>query len=802
MSAPGPYRYLSVATPPREDRRFVLGKGTFVADVRRPGMLEVALVGSPAASGRIERVDARDARAMPGVVAVVDGAELAAGTHPLHQYLDLPAVVSRPLAHGHVRYAGEWVAAVVAETRALAEDAAELVSVDIEPLPAVTDAEGALRPDATLVHPDHGSNVAYRREFTWGDVDGHFAAADRRLGFRVRWGRSSTVPLEAFGVLAEWDLGHEVLDVWASVQMPRYADQLASALGLPLTSLRVHFDVDVGGSYGTKRGLKHSVLVGYLARRVGRPVRLIEDRIENMRAGDAHGPDRIFDVDVAYADDGRITSLQLRCIDDEGAYPGRAPMQLGKPIGAIVGPYRIESVRYEAVAVMTNKAAQSAVRGFGQSPTNYAIESAVERVARDLGLDAVEVRRRNLIPPSSFPYTIPSGTEYDSGDYEVVLDKALDLADIASLRAARDRLRSDGYLAGIGVATCLEPSGGNAMFEALMNPKNENTTFPEGCRIKVDVRGLITVTIPFSSAGQSHETMVATLTAEELGRDPDSIRVVRADSQQMLPTLGPIASRTTIMVGSAVAGAAAKLRDRMTGIAAHNLGVGRDLLVYEAGDVVGRADQALRMTWDEIVQIAHRQQHRMPQGSEPGLEATAVAQVPRGGTLPDADGRVQMYPCFAFSAHVVLARIDPGTCRVGIDAYNVAHDCGTVVNPDVVRGMVLGGIAHGIGAALYEEFRYGSDGQPLSTTFMDYLLPSMSEVPSVRITEHCTPSPWTSHGQKGVGEGGYMAAPAAVAAAVNDALAPEGIWIDRVPIRPLDVWEALRQARRDREEAR
>jgi 2-furoyl-CoA dehydrogenase large subunit len=400
------------------------------------------------------------------------------------------------------RYAGEWVAAVVADTRALAEDAAELVRVDYAPLPFVLDGEEAYAAGSPIVHADHGSNVLMDRTFVWGEVDKDFAESPHHLSLRLTWGRSSTVPLETFAVLATWDPWHEILDVYASVQMPRFPDQVALALKLSGSSVRVHNDVDVGGSYGVKRGIKHAVLVGYLARRLGFPVRLVEDRLENMRAGDGHGPERNFDIEVAFDDAGVIRAMKMRALDNVGAYAGRSPFQLGKPIGAIVGPYRIRSVQYRAIAVTSNKTPQEAVRAFGQSPTNYAIERAIEEVARHRGLDRLEVRRRNLIRADQFPYLIPSGTTYDSGDYHAVINKVLARANYAALLAERDRLRGQGLLAGIGMAACLEPSGANSTFELLLNPKNETTTYSDSCRVNVDLSGAVTATIHTSRPGK------------------------------------------------------------------------------------------------------------------------------------------------------------------------------------------------------------------------------------------------------------------------------------------------------------
>jgi 2-furoyl-CoA dehydrogenase large subunit len=792
--AEGPFRYIGARRRVKEDRRFLAGAGHFVADISLPGMLHVAIVASPHPHARLLRIDSTKAAAMAGVRAVVTGEDIVRATDPLMSGLDLPKVLRYPLAAGRVRYPGEWVAAVVAESRAVAEDAAELVDVEYDPLPHVIDPEAALEPGAPLVHPEHGSNLLYRRKFVWGPIDADFAAAAHRIAYRARWHRSATVPIETFGVLARWEPGTRLLDVWASIQMPKYADQLARALRLPGNAVRVHFDVDVGGSYGGKRGLKHSVLVGHLARRLGAPVRFIEDRLENLRGGDAHGPDRIFDVEMAFAADGTVRAMRMRALDDVGAYAGRAPFQLGKPIGAIVGPYRIKSVAYEPISVTTNKTPEEAVRGFGQSPTNFAIETGMDLIARELGIDRIELRRRNLIRQEEFPYEIPSGSTYDSGDYHAVLDKALAAADYASLVRRRDEARAQGKLAGIGISCCLEPSGGNSAFEPLLNPKNETTTWMEGCQIKIDLAGAIVAALATSSSGQGHESLLSTVIGEILERDPETVRVVRSDSLAALPSNSPVGSRMAIMLGAAAAEAARKVKRQLLAIAAHHLGVGEERLRYAGGDVSVAGEAARRIFYDQLVDIAHRKFHLLPPGMEPGLQALAVSEVPSGGTLPDAHGRVQMYPCYAFEAHVIYAEIDKVTGQTRLKTHVCGHDCGVMINPDIVHGMTYGGIAHGIGAALYERFAYDENGQLVSGTFMDYLLPSAHEVPDITIVDHCTPSPLTSFGQKGSGEAGYLGAPAAVASAVNDALAPLKLHAAELPMMPQVIGALLAES--------
>jgi 2-furoyl-CoA dehydrogenase large subunit len=790
---PSTFRFVSTNRRVREDRRFVVGRGHYVADIALDGMLHVAILPSQYPSARIISIDSSAALAMPGVHYVLTGDELAAAVDPMMNGLDTPNVKRYSLAVGQTRYAGEWVAAVVADTRAQAEDATEKLRVDYEPLPFVMHAEEALSPDSPPVHPAHGSNVLLDKTFVWGEVEKDFAASPRHLSFRVTWGRNSTVPIETFGVVASWDPWREILDVWASIQMPKYPDQIARALRIPANNVRVHQDVDVGGSYGVKRGIKHTVLVSHLSRRLGRPVRLIEDRLENMRGGDQHGPERIFDVDIAFNDDGIVRSMKMRALDNAGGYAGRAPFQLGKPIGAIVGPYKINSVQYRAQSVTSNKGVQEAVRGFGQSPTNYAIETAIDKVAAALKLDPIEIRRRNFIRKDEFPYLIPSGTSYDSGDYHTVADKVVAHVDYAALQAERDRLRAAGMLAGIGIAACLEPSGGNSSFEPLLNEKNTTTTWMESVRINVDGVGFVTVTIHTTSSGQGHETLVATVVGEVLQIDPDQIRVVRPDSLASLPSNTPVGSRMAIMMGGAAFHAAQKLKAKFVRIAAHQFGCAEDQVSYSNGGVAATKGGG-ELNWADLVNIAHRNYHLLPDGMEPGLETTHVMQVPTGDKLPEG-GRVQMYPCHSFEFHVVLVAIDPVLGKPQIRRYVIGHDCGTVINPHIVKGMTLGGIAHGIGAALLEEFVYDGEGQMLTQSFMDYLLPSSHEIPEVEIVHHCTPSPYTVFGQKGSGESGYLGAPAAISNAINDAVRSLGISFDKLPIRIAAISDAVAAAK-------
>ena len=785
------WKFLSRHRRPVEDRRFVAGRGAYIADLERPGMVHMAPLASHHPAAIINSIDTSAALSVPGVIDVITGAEIGKALQPLMNGLDTPHVRRFPLAVDRVRYAGEWVCAVVAESRAIAEDALEKIVVDVTPQPFVLEAEEALSPASPPVHPEHGSNVLLDKQFVWGPVDDDFATAAHTLSFSVTWGRNSTVPIETFGVIAEWNGWDQMLDIWASVQMPKYADQISRSLGLAGNAIRVHYNVDVGGSYGVKRGIKHATLVGYIARKLGRPVRFIEDRLENMRAGDAHGPERKFDIDVAFESDGTIRSMKMRALDNAGAYAGRAPFQLGKPIGAIVGPYQINSVAYHALSVTSNKTVQEAVRGFGQSPTNYALETALDRVAAFLRMDRLALRQHNLIRADQFPYLIPSGSTYDSGDYHTVIEKTLAAADYPALVAERDHLRATGLMAGIGIAACLEPSGGNSSFEPLLNEANKTSTWMESCQINVDALGTVIARIHTTSSGQGHETLVSTVLGEILQIDPDKIRVTRPNSLESLPGNSPVGSRMAIMLGGAAARAAEKLKEKIIAIAAHQLGVAADQLTYDGGDV-SAADGRL-CKWDDVVELAHRQFHNLPDGMDPGLAAFDIMQVPTGDALP-VNGKVQMYPCYSFEFHLVLVAFDPVIGRPDIKSYTIGHDCGTVINPAIVSGMTYGGIAHGIGAALFEEFAYDANGQLMTQSFLDYLMPSSHEVPAISVVKHCTPSPHTVFGQKGSGESGYLGAPAAISGAINDAVAGLDIRFEKLPIRMSVISDAIASA--------
>ena len=561
-----PFRFVSTDRRVREDRRFVAGKGRFAADVV-PGGPQARGGGDLPASRRAHRrIDKADgAGACRACITCSTAASLPARPQPLLAGLDTPNVPRRPLAVDVARYAGEWVAAVVADTRALAEDAAELVRVEYEPLPFVLDGEDAYAAGSPLVHEAHGSNVLLDRTFVWGEVEQGFRrqpaspVAAGEVGPQLDRADRDLRRDRELGPLAR-DARRLRLDPDAALSRPGRAR--AQAAGLRRCGC--YNDVDVGGSYGVKRGIKHAVLVGYLSRRLGFPVRLIEDRLENMRGGDAHGPERNFDLEVAFDDAGVIRSMKMRALDNVGAYAGRSPFQLGKPVSAIVGPYRIKSVQYRAIAVTSNKTMQEAVRAFGQAPTNYAIERAIEEVAKHRGLDRLEVRRRNLIRARAVPVSDP--------ERHHLRQRRLSRRHRQGARPGRLRRADRGArpAARAGAARRHRhrrlPRAERRQFDLRAAAQSQEPGPPpisEACRINVDLGGAVTATMHTHSAGQGHETLVGTVIGEVLEIDPDRIRVVRPDSLSSLPSQSPVGSRMAIMLGGAAFHAAQKLKDRI-----------------------------------------------------------------------------------------------------------------------------------------------------------------------------------------------------------------------------------------------
>ena len=633
-----PFRFVSTDRRVREDRRFVVGKGRFAADIALAGTRHVALVTCPHPAARIVSIDKSEALAMPGVHYVLDGRELAAATQPLLAGLDTPNVPRRPLAVDVARYAGEWVAAVVADTRALAEDAAELVRVEYEPLPFVLDGEEAYAPGSPLVHAAHGSNVLLDRTFVWGEVEKDFAESPHRLSLRVKWGRSSTVPIETFGVTASWDPWREILDVWASIQMPNFPDQIALALKLPGSAVRVHNDVDVGGSYGVKRGIKHAVLVGYLSRRLGFPVRLIEDRLENMRGGDAHGPERNFDVEVAFDDAGVIRSMKMRALDNVGAYAGRSPFQLGKPVGAIVGPYRIKSVQYQAIAVIVQQdgaGGGARLRPVADQLRHRAHDRGGGQAsrARPPGGAAAQPDPRRAVPLSDperhhlrqrrLPRRHRQGA--GAGGLRRAGRRARPAARAGAARRHRHRRLPRAERRQFVVRAAAQSQERDHHLDGVLPHQRR----PQRRRHRDHAHD--------SRPGRATRRWSAPWSARCWRSIPTASAWCGRNSLTSLPSNSPVGSRMAIMLGGAAFHAAQKLKDQDRSPSPRTTSASRSERVdlRRNGNVFDRAAPDRSATWNELVTIAHRHFHRLPPGIEPGLAFSHIMQVPTGGTAAD-----------------------------------------------------------------------------------------------------------------------------------------------------------------------
>ena len=781
-----------------EDPKFLLGRGGYIGDMTLPGMLHAAVLRSPMPHARIVSIDTSAAETAPGVHAVITGARAAELTDPLPDFGPNPAAHTwRCLALNKVRYVGEGVAVVVADDRYLAEDALALIDVEYEAIPPVVDALDALAADAPLVHDDLGSNCAYERSFDFGDVDGDFARADVVVSDHLRWRRSGGQPLETVGAVADFDHANGSVQIHTnSLSFTSYLFMVAGALKVPTNRLDI-VATPAGGSFGTKLfATKPAVIAGMCSRAVGRPVMYLEDRLDNMSNCDHHGSDRHYDVRLAMTREGVFTAIDIDTVDDYGAYIQFGVGHHGNALAQVVGPYTIGSVRYRVRAVLTNKNQQGAYRGFGSEVNNWMLEQLVELAARELGLDPVEIRRRNFI--REFPYFIPTGNVYDSGDYDAVLDKTLELGRYEHWRAVQAKAREEGRYIGIGVISAQERSVFSAteFWFWFDEPGAPVTSMPESVTLKVDATGSITATL-YSCAfwGNSPETMVAQLVAEEFDCDPHDVSIVYQGSRNGLPATGPGGSRTTVMLAGAVEGASSKIKAKALRAAAHLLEANADDLEWVDGGFQVKGVPEQRKSLGDIAIMLHLFKHSFPEDMESGLEDSKVFDHPYT-TMPSADRKDLgvFYPFMGHACHIPVVEVDVETGSVIFLDYAAVHDCGTLVNPRSLAGHIQGGTAQGIGTALYEEFVYDAEGQLVTASYLDYPIPTAMEVPELKIGHVETPSPWTPHGIKGGGEGGRMMAPAAINAAVNDALAPLGVRLTELPMTPDRIRAALRAA--------
>jgi len=768
-----------------EDARLLQGQGRFVADLTLSRVLHVAFLRSPHAHARLVSVDTRPARTLPGVAACVTGDEIATHARPIRAESKMAgyhATEFPPLARGKVRFVGEAVVAVLAESRYVAEDALEAVDVRYAALPVVATPETAMAGDAPLVHEAAGSNVLLSRAFVRGDADAAMAGAAVVVGDRFRFHRHAGVTLENRACLADWNTGAGELTLWSSTQIPGLLrEALAELLDLPAHRLRV-VAPDVGGGFGVKSALyPEEVAVCALARLTGRPVKWVGDRREDLLTS-TQAWDETIDAELAVDADGTIHALRARVVADVGAYsihPWTASIEVVQVISFLPGPYRVPHYRGEAWGVATNKAPMGPYRGVGRPVSTFVTEALVDRAARRLGMDPVALRLRNLIRPDELPYRSPSGVVWDSGSFVESLERARDVVAYEHVRAAQRDPRRAGRYVGVGVACYVELTGVGSAIPA--SPGAAINTGTEGATVRVDPSGTVTASFGLACQGQGHETTLAQVVAAELGARLEDVRVVSGDTAAGPAGTGTYASRSAVIGGGAAILAARALREKALAIGAHLLEVSADdlTLADSRATVRGAPDRALSLR--EIARAAYAGAKRLPAGMEPGLEATRFYD-PYFGTASNA-------------THIAVVEVDPETCGVVVRRFVVVEDCGRIINPLIVEGQAIGGVAQGVGAALLEEIVYDGDGQLLTGSLMDYLVPTAAELPPVEVVHLERPSPTTLGGFKGVGEGGTIGAPAAVANAIADALKPLGIELSELPVTPDRLFRLLSRPR-------
>jgi carbon-monoxide dehydrogenase large subunit len=767
----------------REDPRLITGRATFTDDINLPGMLHAAFVRSPHAHARIRGVNADRARVLPGVEAVFTGAELQGKVGNiacawLIPASDLKTPPHPPLAVDRVRYVGDGVAIVIASDPYVARAAIELIEVDYEVLPAVARVEQAVAPGAPQLHDEAPGNVAFRWKVGSGEVEGTFAAAEVVVKERIVHQRLIPNAMETRAALASWNAGSEEMTVWVTSQNPHICRVLMSGdLGIPEHKLRI-IAPEIGGGFGSK--IPHypeESVVAFCARQLNRPVKWIEERRENYLAT-THGRDHVQTVEICGRRDGTITGLRAHVLAGMGAYlstaaPGVPTILFGLMLG---GAYTIPAIECETVGVFTNTTPVDAYRGAGRPEATFMVERMVDQFAREIGMDPVEVRRTNFIPPTDFPHTVATGLVYDSGNYPATLDRALEMLDYAGARAEQERLRAQGRYLGIGVSTYVEicglgPSGvaGAVGFQGGLW---------ESATIRLHPTGKVSAFTGASPHGQGEETTFGQIVAQELGIPIEDIEIVHGDTARIAMGWGTYGSRATAVGGSAMALAARKIRDKARKIAAHMLEVSEGDLEFEDGRFFVRGATERAKTIQEVTLAAYLA-WSMPEGVDPGLEESAFYD-PSNFTFP-------------FGAHIAIVEVDTETGEIALERYIAVDDCGNVINPMIVDGQVHGGVAQGIGQALLEEAVYTEDGQLLTGSMLDYAVPRAHDLPAFELGRTTTPAPGNPIGAKGVGETGTIAAGAAIINAVCDALAPLGIRNIQMPATPEKIWRLIQE---------
>ena len=774
-------KYFGAAVRRREDPRFLRGEGRFLDDVRVAGLLHVAFLRSPYAHAMIRAIRTERARAAPGVVAVFTFADLESWMKPLPLFGAPPPGLAAAIAfeirqapqfalcRDRARYVGEIVAMVVAESRARAEDAAEAIEVEWEPRPVVTDMRQAAEPGTPLVHEAWGTNVGVGFTHAIGDVEAAFTRADVVMSETFHIQRYVGMPLESRGAVAVWDRRDGTLTTWNSTQVSHFVQQgLAGALGLPHHKVRV-IAPDLGGGFGTKAsGYPEDHLVPIAAIVLNRPVKWVEDRREHMMSA-AHARHQVHAISLAARRDGTIVGLRDRIWLDLGAYNVWGIVLPYNTVAHLIGPHRIANMRVDVQAVTTHKTPNAPYRGAGRPETVFAMDRAVDCLARELRIDPAEIRRRNYIRSDELPYDFGmpyrdgNPLVYDSGDFPAALEAALKAADYDEFRRDQPALRARSIFRGIGISGYVEGTA--------IGPF-------EGATVKVDLGGRVLVATGAVNSGQGHETSFAQVCADALGVPLEHVTVVGGDTATVPFGVGTFASRSGVTAGNSIADACQQVRAKLVKAAAALLEAAPGDIEIEDGQAFVRGVRASAVPLARVVQASIPTFAR-PGVASPDFEATAYHHVPT--------------VTFASAVHVARVEVDVGTGHVTLLRYVVAHDCGKVINPLIVEGQVHGGVAQGVGGALYEEMVYDEQGQLLTGSLMDYLVPTAMEVPPLETVHLEFPSPRNPLGMKGLGEGGAISPPAAIANAIEDALEPFGVRITATPVSPARLLALLHE---------
>ena len=795
MSSTAADTHVGKRYPGRTNRTLVAGRGIYVDDVRPPGVMNfMAVLRSPHAHALICSIDTSRAEALPGVVAVVTGAEIAAHTNPIPQGWDTAAIGAHQvrwyaLCVDRARYVGEAVAAVVAETKHAANLALGHIDVDYEPLTAVADVGAALEPGAALVEPDWGTNVLVRRDLKVGDVADAFAEAKGIVETEVTSNRGTGVPIEPRGLLASFDRKRETLTLWDSTQNPHpLRVYLSQTLGIRESRIRV-IQPQVGGAFGLKQPtFQEEPLIAYLAFKLRRTIKWIESRDENF-ASIGHAREMTARVKAGYDDQGVVTGIDVRILADVGAPTSLVGWGMTfAASGLIPGPYRIPNTRVRLTTVVTNKTPWNSYRGFGKDIANLWLERVMDEVARATGLDRGEVRMRNFLRSEEFPFAREGGGIIGSGDYHATLRAAMELVNYEGFGERRRSERERGRHIGIGIGYELTPEGcampGSVMISAY-----------DGATVRVGPTGEVTVLSGVTSPGNGNETALAQIAADSLGCRFDDVRVVQGDTVICPWGLGNYSSRGVIIGGSAVGKAAAELKARLMKVAANMLEVSPEDLEASDGriSVIGAQQRSVRIS-DVADEMYRRPYGPATENVEPGLEVTRYYRAENIYHQPATQGRFNAYPTWPSAAAACVVAVDPETGMVEVLDYYLVEDAGNIVNPLLVDANLHGATAQALGGALYEEIRYDESGQIQTATLMDYTIPTAVEMPRVEVAHQVYPSPFTPLGTKGAGESGLGCALSSVVSAVEDALRDYDARINEIPMTPSRVWEAIRAA--------